>query len=102
MTAVDVELLLHPAGRAVRRDVLAQRRALERDALPERRPDRAVQPRELLRVELACRAAWMHAGAPERLVGVDVPDPGDAPLVEQERLDRRASALRRAARASPR
>ena len=36
----------------------------------------------------------MDPGAPERLVRVDVPDPGHAALVEQERLDRRPAALR--------
>src|ERR1700730_12508804 len=34
----------------------------------------------------------MHSGPEEGLVGVDVPDARDAPLVEQERLDRSAAA----------
>src|ERR1700676_2911617 len=33
----------------------------------------------------------MHTRAKERLVGVDVSDPGDHSLIEQERLDRRPS-----------
>ena len=34
----------------------------------------------------------MDPRAPERLVGVDVPDAGDRALVEERRLDRRAPA----------
>ncbi len=34
----------------------------------------------------------MEARPPESLVGVDVPDAGEEPLVEDERLQRRAAA----------
>ena len=39
-------------------------------------------------------AQRMDPGAEQRLVGVDVADPGDPPLVEHERLDRRLAAAR--------
>ena len=42
-------------------------------------------------VELAGRAERVDARAPERLVGVDVPEPRDRALVEQRALDRRAA-----------
>ena len=48
----------------------------------------------LLAVERVGAAQRMDAGAVQRLVGVDVADAGDPLLVEQERLDRRAAALR--------
>jgi hypothetical protein len=49
--------------------------------------------------ELACRSARMDAGAPERLVRVDVPDTGEAALVEQDGLYRRAAPGERLAEA---
>ena len=58
------------------------------------RVDDAVADRRALRAgELVRRPQRVHAGAEQRLVGVDVPDAGDAALVEQERLDRRARGL---------
>src|SRR5262245_36767403 len=87
--AVDVELVLHRASVAVRRDVVAERRSLSLDSLAQDRPQRAVEPREPLLVELARGPERMDLRAPERLVRVDVPDAGDAPLVEEEGLDRR-------------
>ena len=85
--AVDVELVLHRAPVPVRRDVVAKRRPLPLDPLPQNRSQRAVQPRQLGPVELSRGAERMELCAPERLVGVDVPDARDAPLVEEEGLD---------------
>ena len=49
-----------------------------------------MQALRLARPDAAGRAQRVQAGAEQRFVGVDVADAGDAPLVEQERLERRA------------
>ena len=53
--------------------------------------------RHCARRQLPGRAQRVDAGAEQRLVGVDVAHARDAPLVEQERLDRRAAAARQRA-----
>ena len=53
--------------------------------------DRARQLGPLGRRDLAGGAQRMDPGPEQRLVGIDVPDPGDPPLVEHERLDRRGA-----------
>src|SRR5215211_6719233 len=78
---------MHAAVCAVWRDVVAKRRALQLHTAPEGCAHRAMQARELACPQLARRRARMDPGAPERLVGVDVPDPGDSALVEKECLD---------------
>ena len=45
-----------------------------------------MEARDLVRLELPRRPAGMDPCSPQRLVGVDVPDPGDAALVEEEGL----------------
>ena len=52
LAAVDLELVLHPAGAAVRRAVVAECRALARDAGLERCSNAAVKRSELVLVEL--------------------------------------------------
>ena len=47
------------------------------------------------RVEAARGAQRMQPRAPERLVGVDVPEPGDGALVEERRLERRSAPASR-------
>ena len=54
-----------------------------------------VQPAQLAAVEALRRPQRMDARAPERLVDVDVPEPGERALVEERRLDRRAPLRRR-------
>src|SRR5207249_5241008 len=79
---VHPELVLHRSGRAVRLGVVAKGGALTCDARLERAPDRTVERPQLGLVERVRGAKGMDPGAPERLVGVDVPEPcGDA-LVE--------------------
>src|ERR1700724_3606416 len=90
--AVHLELVLHRPALAVWEAVVAQRRALAREARRERRADRGVQPPELGGRELARGPQRMDARAPERLVDVDVPHSGEGALVEQRGLDRRAPA----------
>ncbi len=51
--------------------------------------------------ERARRAQRMNPRAEEGLVGVDVPDAGDPPLVEQERLHRCAAPARERAQRGP-
>ena len=92
--SVDVELVLHAAAVAVRRHVVAERRAPQLHAAAECGPHGSVQARDLVAVELAGRPERMDPCAPQRLVGVDVPDPGHAALVEQECLHGRPAALR--------
>jgi hypothetical protein len=84
--------VLHPAGAAVRRAVVAQRRPLARDPRPQRVADTAMQRTQLVVVQPARRTQRMDARAPEGFVGVDVPDAGEAALVEDRRLHGRAPA----------
>src|SRR3990172_6516909 len=85
---VDPELLLHRASRAVRRRVVAEGRPLAVDAGTERRPDRAVEPGDLVGSQSRSRAQRAEPGAPERLVRVDVPEPCDDALVEEHGFER--------------
>src|SRR5436189_69543 len=60
------------------------------DPFAERPADRFVQPSDLVRAQRAGLAKGVDARAPERLDRVDVPDPGDRALVEEQRLGRGA------------
>jgi len=51
-----------------------------------------VEARQLLPVETAGGTERMQLRVPERLVDVDVPEPGQCPLVEQRRLEGEAKA----------
>jgi hypothetical protein len=46
-------------------------------------------------VEFARRPERMEPRAPERLIGVDVPEPGEPALVEERRLDRSSASRER-------
>src|SRR4029079_14269219 len=89
---VDVELSLHAPAVPARVDVVAPGRAAHADPLPQHPADGLVQSRDLRRRERAGLPLWVDARAPERLDVVDVPDPGDLALIEQQRLDRGARA----------
>src|SRR6187397_708187 len=67
--AVHVELVLHRAAVAVRRDVVAQGRALPLDPLAQHGAQRAVEARDLVGRELAGGPERMDLRPPERLVG---------------------------------
>ena len=82
--------MLHPARLAVRRRVVADGRALPREASLERAPHGAVETLDVLRVEITRRSQRMDARPPERLVDVDVPHSRNRSLVEERCLDRRA------------
>src|SRR6266516_662258 len=87
--AVDAELVLHPPFDSVGSSIVAQGRALAGDTEAERAPDAANQRAQLAGAEGLAGAQWMQARPPQCLVCVDVPDAGEQPLVEQERLQRR-------------
>src|SRR5205823_9539112 len=91
LATVDLELVLHPARAAVRLRVVAQGRALAGDPGLERPADAAVEPANVVRAELVRGPQRVDARAPERLVDVDVPHPGERALVEEGRLHRRAT-----------
>ena len=86
---VHAELVLHRAGSAVWRGVVAQRRTLALDPGAERCADRAREPGDLLGRQPVRGPQRVEPRAPERLVRVDVPEPRDDPLVEEHRLERR-------------
>ena len=61
------------------------------DAGLQRPADASVHRTQLVCRQLPGRPQRVDASVPERLVGVDVPDACDRPLVEDRRLDRRAA-----------
>lgn len=63
------------------------------DAAPNDVRDRLVQPADRCWIEASCRSIGPDPRSEERLVGVDVPQTCDPPLVEQDRLHRRPPAL---------
>jgi hypothetical protein len=50
-------------------------------------PDGTGQSGAVLGREIPCRRSWVNTGAEESLVHVDIPQPGDEVLVEQDGLD---------------
>ena len=85
------QVLLHLAV-AVGRRVVVDRRAAPLDRLGQDGPDLAVEARLVGRAEGRAPPERVEPRAPERLVGVDVADPGDERLVEQQRLEPAAPA----------
>jgi hypothetical protein len=64
---------------------------LSREAVLERRTDRAMESAQLTPVEAGRLAKRIEARPPERLVGVDVPHSGERALVEERCLQGRAA-----------
>src|SRR5262249_41124603 len=90
LAGVDEKALLHAAFLAASVAVV-----VDRGAAGFERRDRPVAERlPVLRLHRPRRGQRVQARPVERLVGVDVADPGDARLVEQERLQRRLLAGR--------
>src|SRR5579862_2220781 len=85
---VDLEPLLHLAV-AVGCRVVVDRAASPFDRLGQDGADREVQAALVGRMERRGGTERMEARQPERLVGVDVADPGNERLVEHERLEAR-------------
>ena len=100
-TQVHEELVLKAAAHPVGMTEVVDRRPARRKARRERVLDRAGERVALPRSELADGPQRMDPRAEQRLVRVDVAHPGDPPLVEQERLDRRAPASRERAQRRP-
>ena len=89
LAAVDQELVLHRSTLPARVPVVVDRGASAFQPGLQR-PDHALAQRlGVLAAHRARRRERMKLRPPERLVGVDVSDPGDPRLVEQERLQRR-------------
>src|SRR5262249_46559334 len=88
-STVDAKTLLHSATRV---GPVAEVGPLVADPGPERLPHAVAQCRDLLGGERARLAPRVDLRPPERLVGVDVPEPRDRPLVEDRRLHRRLAA----------
>ena len=106
VAAVDPELLLHRARRPVRLRIGAERGALPLDSRYGARREwhGSAAPTSRLR-DVVRGSQRAHARTPERFVGVDVPEPGHDPLIEEDGLERRAPAgelLDQPARGEPR
>src|SRR5258706_4869456 len=91
---VDQEVLLKIAGAAVAADVIAQARTAGADCEFERSPDFSNQQRTAFGPDAARRRFRIDAGLEQRLVGVDISDPGDEMAVHQRLLYRGASISR--------
>src|SRR5438552_6006651 len=72
---------------AVGPNVVAEARSPVGDPLAKDLPDGPMQPPHLSRAQRVSRAQGAQPREPERLVRVDVPDPGDERLVDQEGLE---------------
>ncbi len=97
--AVGVERLREVAGGAVDVHVLrVEARAALGEGLAEHEPHLGEQGRRARAAQRAGRLVVVHAGRPERLVGVDVADAADQGLVEQRALDRGVLLARARAR----
>src|SRR5262249_28735724 len=77
------------AGATVRVEEVGKARAAVANGGPEHAPDGAREPAGFVAPDPKRTAGPVDGGAVERLADVDVAEPGDATLVEQECLDRR-------------
>jgi putative flavoprotein involved in K+ transport len=77
-----------PAWLAGGDDISGVRAAALGQRAGQHRPQRAVQPVDLLALQVADWRAGRDLGLPQDLVGQQVPDPGDLGLVKQAGLDR--------------
>src|SRR4051812_41798188 len=92
LAGVDQEALLHRSPLAAAVAVVVDRGAAGVDPRLERGDDPVAQRLPVLGLHRAGGRERVQAGPVERLVGVDVADPGDLRLVEQKRLQRRRAA----------
>src|SRR5262249_55369935 len=87
LAPVDREVVLVATALPVRVDVVAEGGSPTLDGAEEHGTDRGVEPRGAHRADTVRAPPGRDAGHVERLAGVDVAEPGDAPLIEQELLD---------------
>lgn len=73
--------------------MISERRSTSVDGVVEGCSNGHRQPFEILLVQIERRAFRSDAGAEQRLVGVDVPDPCEDLLIEKNRLDRPPARL---------
>src|SRR5205814_6873940 len=85
--AVDGEIILEPAAQPRPADVVADGRAAVLDGPGEYRLDRVAEPVGLGERQRLALAPRVQLCQEARLVGVDVADPGDDGLVEQDGLE---------------
>jgi hypothetical protein len=83
---VDIKALLHLAV-AIWCRVVVNRRAASGNGLAQHANDCTMQRFELHWAQFVGGGKGMDLRAPKRLVGIDVADPNDAALIEQETLD---------------
>jgi hypothetical protein len=88
---VNSELMLKLAFPTLGIDVIVHARPARRDGSLEDVSDRAVQPAPRRFADRVGRAARFDPRFPQRFASVDVPDPRNAGLIQEERLDRRAT-----------
>lgn len=93
LAVVDVEVLLMVAGFARAVAVVAEGRAAVGDAIAQDLPDGFCQAPALCCAQAARSAARVDPCEEQGFVGVDVAEPGDAALIEQEGLDGLLSAF---------
>src|SRR5215213_11194784 len=94
LAGVDEELVLHPPLLATGVAVVVDRGAAGVDPRLQRGDDGVAQRLGVLGLHRAGGRERVQLGPEQGLVGVDVADPGDPGLVEQERLQRRRPSRR--------
>ena len=85
LSLVHGEPLLHRAI-AIRPGVVVDRRAARLNRLAQHADDRGVESLHLIATQRRPSGKRMEVRSPERLIGVDVPEAGDAALIEQRSL----------------
>jgi hypothetical protein len=88
---VDLEVLLHRAV-AFRRGVIVDGTAAPFDRLGQHVAQADVKPADVVGSEGVSVAQRVQSGAPQRLVGIDVPHAGEEVLVHQQRLEAATAA----------
>jgi hypothetical protein len=94
-TLVDGEALLHLTV-AIGSRVIVNRRAARGHRLAEQRDDRIMKTLRLCRSERGSNRERVQASAPECLIDIDISEPSDESLIEEETLQSTTAALQTA------
>ena len=86
--AIDGEDVLKPSPEPLDIDVVVDARSAKLDRSRKNVPDRVVKPASCRLAQPLCAFRGTDPRLPQRLAGVDVPDPGDPALIEEEGFDR--------------